>query len=254
MNEIIITNTNGELTTSSLGVAKRFGKQHCHVLDTIENLIIEKPIIKNMFIEGVYKVAGNNKNYKYYELTRDGFSLLVMGFTGKKALEWKLKYIEAFNLMEQKLRQQNQADYSSLSPQLQFMIKTEQKQRELENAIETANRRIDNMCETMKVRGDNWRKDTKLLINRIVSATGEDYGDVYLDIYNEVEYRADCDLTIRLNNMIKRLRKLGVPEHKIDNLNRIDVIANDKKLTEIYIATVKEMAIKCNIWENERKY
>ena len=78
MNEIVITNTNGELTTSSLGVAERFGKRHCDVLETIENLKTENSVIKNMFIEGTYKVAGNNKNYKYYELTRDGFSLLVM--------------------------------------------------------------------------------------------------------------------------------------------------------------------------------
>lgn len=128
------------------------------------------------------------------------------------------------------------------------MIKTEQKQKELETAIETANCRIDNMCETMQVRGDNWRKNINLLINRIISATGEDYGDVYLDIYNEVEYRASCDLTRQLNNLRKRLYARGIPEYQIDKLNRVDVIANDKKLTEIYIATVKEMAIKCNIW------
>lgn len=247
MNEIVITNTNGELTTSSLGVAERFGKQHCHVLDTIENLIIEKPIIKNMFIEGVYKVAGNNKNYKYYELTRDGFSLLVMGFTGKKALEWKLKYIEAFNLMEQKLRQQNQTDFSTLSPQLQFMIKTEQKQKELENAIETANRRIDNMCETMKVRGDNWRKKTHSLVNRIASATGNEPGDIYLDIYDELEFRAKCNLNTRLNNLYDRLYERGVSQSKLDRLNKIDVIADDEKLTEIYIGIVRDMAMECNV-------
>lgn len=57
-----------------------------------------------MFIESSYKAPGNRKSYKCYELTRDGFCLLVMGFTGQKALEWKLKYIEAFNQMEQQLR------------------------------------------------------------------------------------------------------------------------------------------------------
>ena len=119
MNEIVITNTNGELTTSSLGVAERFGKQHKDVLEKIEDIIREMTsaefsanlngetsveISTNLFIEGVY--ADKYGRYqKCYELTRDGFSLLVMGFTGKKALEWKLKYIEAFNLMEQKLRE-----------------------------------------------------------------------------------------------------------------------------------------------------
>lgn len=104
MNEIVITNANGQLTTSSLGIAEKFGKQHKHVIEAIENLKAENSALKNMFIDGVYKVDGNNRNYKCYDITRDGFSLLVMGFTGKKALEWKLKYIEAFNLMEQKIR------------------------------------------------------------------------------------------------------------------------------------------------------
>jgi len=86
MNEIIIRNTNGELTCSSLDVAKDFGKQHKHVLEAIENIKAENSAVTPMFIESTYQ-AGTGKNYKAYEITRDGFSLLVMGFTGKKALE-----------------------------------------------------------------------------------------------------------------------------------------------------------------------
>lgn len=106
MNEIVITNTNGELTTSSLGIAEKFGKQHKHVIDAIEELKkgVAEISADPMFIESAYQHPQNKQWYKCYELTRDGFSLLVMGFTGKKALEWKIKYIEAFNLMEQKLR------------------------------------------------------------------------------------------------------------------------------------------------------
>ena len=107
MNEITITNKGGKLTVSSLQVAANFGKRHCDVLEAIENLKTENSVLRNMFIESTYKVEGNNKTYKCYDITRDGFSLLVMGFTGKKALEWKLKYIEAFNVMEQQLLNSN---------------------------------------------------------------------------------------------------------------------------------------------------
>lgn len=102
INEIVVNNTNGELTVPSVQVAENFGKQHKHVLESIENLIAENSAVTSMFIESTYK-AGTGKNYKCYDMTRDGFSLLVMGFTGSKALEWKLKYIEAFNMMETKL-------------------------------------------------------------------------------------------------------------------------------------------------------
>ncbi len=108
MNEILITNTNGELTTSSLGIAERFGKRHCDVLEKISDIMAEMNSTENSvqyFIESIY-IDNSGKSNKCYELTRDGFSLLVMGFTGKKALEWKLKYIEAFNLMEKKLKEQ----------------------------------------------------------------------------------------------------------------------------------------------------
>ena len=58
--------------------------------------------VRRVFIESKYKDASGKQN-KCYLMTRDGFSLLVMGFTGQKALEWKLKYIEAFNYMEESL-------------------------------------------------------------------------------------------------------------------------------------------------------
>lgn len=106
MNEITITNKGGKLTVSSLQIAESFEKQHKHVLETIENIKAENSAVTPMFIENTYK-AGTGKAYKCYDITRDGFSLLVMGFTGKKALEWKLKYIEAFNVMEQQLLNSN---------------------------------------------------------------------------------------------------------------------------------------------------
>lgn len=103
MKEITISNRDGVLTVSSLRVAADFQKDHRHVTEVIRNLTAENPAVKNLFIESSY-INERGREYKCYELTRDGFSLLVMGFTGKKALEWKLKYIEAFNKMEQQLR------------------------------------------------------------------------------------------------------------------------------------------------------
>jgi Rha family phage regulatory protein len=117
MNEIIINNNGGTLTVSSMQVAENFEKDHKNILRDIEELkkgwlkIEQTPQephnIERFFIESTYVHPQNKQTYKCYELTRDGFSLLVMGFTGKKALEWKLKYIEAFNLMEQKLKEQS---------------------------------------------------------------------------------------------------------------------------------------------------
>lgn len=95
---------NGGLTVSSREVAEKFKKQHSHVMEAVRNLMVENSTVKNLFIPSIFKKRG--KEYPEYQITRDGFSLLAMGFTGSKALEWKLKFIEAFNKMEEALNKQ----------------------------------------------------------------------------------------------------------------------------------------------------
>ncbi|MCR0424308.1 Rha family transcriptional regulator [[Clostridium] innocuum] len=103
--EITITydNDHHQPVVSSLQVAENFGKQHKHVLEAIEKITAENSAVTEMFYETTYK-TGTGKNYKMYLMTRDGFSLLVMGFTGKDALDWKIKYIQAFNAMERQIK------------------------------------------------------------------------------------------------------------------------------------------------------
>lgn len=101
--DIILGNHNGQPTATSREVAEHFGKNHRDVLESIRNLAAENSAAtKSMFYETTFENRG--KSYPMYEMNRDGFTLLAMGFTGKKALEWKLKYIQAFNDMEELLK------------------------------------------------------------------------------------------------------------------------------------------------------
>ena len=101
MNELINIRDN-EAVTTSLVVAEFFEKRHDKVLRALENLIGGLPKMgKTYFRKSRYVNEQNGQSYPMYYMNRDGFSLLAMGFTGKKALEWKVKYIEQFNLMEQ---------------------------------------------------------------------------------------------------------------------------------------------------------
>lgn len=89
---------------SSRKVAEVFNKQHNNVLRDIENIIggllkIEQSDWQKNFIQSSYKNL-QNKNQPEYLLTRDGFTLLAMGFTGKKAMQFKVAYINRFNQME----------------------------------------------------------------------------------------------------------------------------------------------------------
>ena len=95
---------NQQVVTDSRSVAKHFEKQHKHVLETITKLVSgDRPKIGPMFHE-TKMPDSYGRQQKAYLMNRDGFSLLVMGFTGKAALEWKLKYIDAFNAMEKAIK------------------------------------------------------------------------------------------------------------------------------------------------------
>jgi Rha family phage regulatory protein len=95
----------GRPVVSSLAVAEHFGKQHYHVLDSIRGLFTDCPADFNASnFRCVEYTDAKGQVRPAYNLTRDGFTLLVMGFTGKKALAWKLRYIEAFNAMEEELK------------------------------------------------------------------------------------------------------------------------------------------------------
>lgn len=95
---------NNQVVVSSRDIAEHFEKEHKVVLRSIENLKAQNCTLTSMFYETSY-TSGTGKAYKEYLMNRDGFCLLVMGFTGTQALAWKLKYINAFNEMEAKLKE-----------------------------------------------------------------------------------------------------------------------------------------------------
>lgn len=105
MTDIILSTQNGEPVASSRDIAKRFGKEHKNVLQAVANLVAENSAAKPMFHQSTFENRG--RQYPMYLMNRDGFSLLAMGFTGKEAVQWKLKYIQAFNAMEKQLAEQH---------------------------------------------------------------------------------------------------------------------------------------------------
>lgn len=95
----------GEVFANSRDVAAFFEKRHPHVLDAIDNLMKQEPDLGlTNFRQTPYVEPTTGQTYRSYDMDRNGFTLLCMGFTGTKALKWKLRYIEAFNAMESELR------------------------------------------------------------------------------------------------------------------------------------------------------
>lgn len=99
-NEIVFSGEDGRPITTSLVIAEIFGKEHSKVMRDIENLSCSNEFRVANFGDTSYVHPQNRCTYKMYTMTKDGFTFLVMGYTGKKAGEFKEKFINRFNEME----------------------------------------------------------------------------------------------------------------------------------------------------------
>ena len=105
MNDLVIMKSQKALTTS-LKVAEVFSKNHRDVMRSIKNLTAQNCAVGKMFVESTYVNQQGHEQPMYY-MNRDGFTLLAMGFTGRDAMKFKLEYIEAFNRMDELIRNEN---------------------------------------------------------------------------------------------------------------------------------------------------
>ena len=150
-----------------------------------------------------------------------------------------------------------QSQFADLSPQLQVLIQMETRQKQIEarqaeqaTALAGLEQKLQNTCEVIALDKTAWRKDSEHLINKIARATGEGYSGIrllYEEIYRSIESRAGVSLNTRLTNKRNRMAGEGVCKSKRDKLTRVDIIAEDKKLIEIYVAIVKELAVKYGV-------
>lgn len=131
MKELVFRSEKGNPITTSLLVAEKFEKEHKNILRDIQNLVAQNSAARSLFLDSQYENRG--KMYPMYLMNRDGFSLLVMGFTGSKALQFKLDFIEAFNEMEQIIKSSFQLPqtYAEALRQLAAQVEESEKQKQL---------------------------------------------------------------------------------------------------------------------------
>lgn len=140
--EQLVELQNGVATTTSLQVAEAFDKRHDAVLRDVKSQIKgirSTDLWSEFFQEDTYTLRG--REYPMYRMNKDGFTLLVMGYTGEKATEFKLRYIQAFNEMEQALKNQ--------SSKLRLPQNNAEMLQVVQNVNEETNKRIDEVETTV---------------------------------------------------------------------------------------------------------
>lgn len=188
-----------------------------------------------------------------YKLTAHFAKKLSMKGNGEKAEEAR----EYFTHLEERVKQKA-IDFSQLSPELQmfsriFQSVAEQQleQKRQAEKVEQLDKKVDSIKDVIALNPNSWRTDSAKIINKIALQMGgyEHIKAVREESYKLLEERMGVALSIRLSNKKKTQALNGVSKSKIDKLNQLDVIADDKKLIQGYVSVIKDMAIKYGVTE-----
>lgn len=204
MDEIVFRGANDQAMTSSLLVAKEFGKAHAKVMRDIENLNCSDEFRLANFGDSYFRNE-QGREFPMFTMTKDGFSFLVMGYTGKKAARFKEAYINAFNKMELEIR-------SSIKPKSQLeilqmsinqLVEQERRLSSVERDIAETKKEIAEMKQERiengkllleaevsgnKVPEISMRNKIRRLVNQYAAATNTSQRDIWHDIYQNLYY------------------------------------------------------------------
>ncbi|GKS14740.1 hypothetical protein YDYSY3_57400 [Paenibacillus chitinolyticus] len=237
---------NGKTVTDSLTVAEVFGKDHDKVMRDIRSLDCSLEFSTANFGESTY-MNDRGRTYSKYTITQDGFTFLVMGYTGKEAARFKELYIAEFNRMREQLSSPAvpQTPLEVLQASITHLVTIEREQAAQAERLAAVEKRQEHIHEVLSLNPIDGRKKVNKLLNKIAKALGGEgsYHDIRTESYRQLEFRAACSLSIRQENKRKKMALAGAHKSKIDQVSKLDVIFDDGRLTEIYFAVVKEMAI-----------
>lgn len=200
MTGLVYRGKDNQPLTNSLLVAETFGKEHRNVLRDIKNLI-EGGVLKNeqtpMFEETTYMSEQNKQSYPLYVMNQDGFTLLAMGFNGKKAMEFKLKYIEAFNAMKKQIEQSKPSVPQNYLEALKSLVKAEEEKQQLalENkqkdetiiTISKANVELGNKITEMLPKVSYYDRILQSTATMTITQIAQDYGMSAIAMNKELE-------------------------------------------------------------------
>lgn len=187
----------------------------------------------------------------YALITEQGYLMLVKSFTDDLAWEVQRQLVNAYFKVKTIANEE-------LTPQTRLILELAQsiaskeladKERDRQIALvkETAQKAIEtteNIKEAVKPVFDNWRAKINTKFNRIQKNSDKQFSVLRTEMYTELEYRAGCDLNTRLRNKRNRMSENGCTKTEINNLNKMDIIEEDKKLREIFSKIVTEYEIR----------
>lgn len=184
-------------------------------------------------------------------ITEQGYLMLVKPFTDD--LSWKVQkqlvssYFKVQKIINTKLSPELQMLQGLLNQMVQKELEDKERDRQIALANETAKKAIEtteNIKEAVRPIFDNWREEINSKFNRIQRSADKPFNLLRSEMYSELERRGGCDLGTRLRNKRARMKEYGRTKTEINNLNKMDIIEEDKRLKEIFSKIVSEYEIR----------
>lgn len=251
MNQLKIINQNGQLLVDSREVAEMTQVRHADLLEKIKSFI--KYLTNgdfrssDFFIETTYQDNKGELRPCYY-LTRKGCDMVANKMTGEKGVLFTATYVTRFEQMENELKVPK-TQLEILQGTINQLVEQDKRMSQLEG-------QVNNISNIVSLNNVGWREKVSVILKKIAKGWSgiEPYRSVINLSYERFEKRAGCKLDIRLNNRKERALAQGMSKSFIQKINKLDVIAEEKRLVEIYIQVVKEMAIEFRVNINDFKF
>ncbi|EAH4810678.1 Rha family transcriptional regulator [Campylobacter coli] len=185
---------NDQVTTTSLDIAAVFNKRHDNIIAKIETF--PKDSFTDLNFKASKYIDSTGRILPCYNLTRDGFSLLVMGFTGEKAYKWKIEFIKVFNEMEKRLRNIEYEKHDKLAFRQSLGYKSQLKQQKL---------KYENEIKALKYDLEQSKNNFKDKLNCILAKNG-----LYV-----FDFKTFKNYALKLEKMLKDLKDDENKENKL---------------------------------------
>lgn len=253
MNQLQVIEHNEQRVLTTAQLAEAYGTDSDNINDNFQNNATRYKEGKHYFalkgadlkqFKASQKISGNLKFAPViYLWTEKGAWMHAKSLNTDKAWEAYEMLVDDYYNAKQALPQLSELEM--IAAIAKHAAEHEKRLSIIESRMEATEKRQEHISEVLSLNPTEWRRKTTELLNKIAFARGGEgaYQAVRNESYEKLEERAKCKLSVRVTNIKKRMALEGVAKSKIDKVSKLDAIAEDARLTEIYLAIIKEMAI-----------
>ena len=256
--KVMLAKTIAEIHKMNVGnINQRINENRHRFKDDVDIIDLKIGYTSDVLLNLGFNQSQINASKNIYLLSERGYAKLIKIMDTDLAWEIHDQLMdEYFHLREEQQTQSMSMEDIIIYQMQQSKIMKEQLEQTQTVAIEAkataeqATKQMEIVKDAMLLDHDSWRKDCNNIINKVAKERGgtrEAYREVRDEVYYIVQQRAGANLKQRVINKQDRMRREGIAKSTIDKVCQIDVIAEDKRLKEIYIAVAKEMAVKYGV-------